>query len=144
MRWRGFAAGRREQHARARALPRKLLAQSCLPSEDRCAMNRAARSQSCARVFIAAVLFAAFSWTLLVSISPRLHAGIHHDANRSDHFCAITLIASGSYEHASQPLLISAPQLAVWFTETSSLTPALVKPLFLNAHIFAHAPPTHS
>src|SRR5262249_10135730 len=94
--------GRRERHQRAGALTGKLLAQSGVRSEDRCAMNRSARSQTCARVFIAAVLFAAFSWTLLVSISPRLHGSIHDDANRSEHVCAITLIASGSYEHASQ------------------------------------------
>jgi hypothetical protein len=104
-------------------------------------MNSSARPHTCARVCITAVLFAAFSWTLLVSLSPRLHGCIHADANRSDHVCAITLIASGSYEHASQPSLISAPQFDNCFAETSSLTPAWVKPLFLNAHIFAHAPP---
>ena len=104
-------------------------------------MNNSVRSQTCARVLVAAILFVAFSWTLLVSISPQIHAGIHADANRSEHVCAITLIASGSYEHASQPPLISAPQLDVWFAATLSLTPAWVKPLFLNAHIFAHAPP---
>jgi hypothetical protein len=107
-------------------------------------MNRSTRSQTCARVFITAVLFAAFSWTLLVSISPRLHGSIHDDANRSDHICAITLIASGSYEHASQPPLLTAPHLDIWFDATSSLTLVWVKPLFLNAHIFAHAPPAHS
>jgi len=107
-------------------------------------MNRSAHSQTCARVFITAVLFATFSWTLLVSVSPRLHGSIHDDANRSDHVCAITLIASGSYEHASQPPLINAPRLDVGFAETLSLTPDWVRPLFLNAHIFAHAPPAHS
>jgi hypothetical protein len=112
-----------------------------MPSEDRYAMNRFARSQNCARVCITAALFAAFSWTLLVSISPRLHGSIHHDANRSDHVCAITLIASGSYEHASQPPLITAPHFDIWFDATASLTPTWVKSLFLNAHIFAHAPP---
>src|SRR5262245_3254182 len=124
--------------------PRKLLAQSRVRSEDRCAMNRSARSQSCARVFIAAVLFAAFSWTILVSNSPRLHGSIHDDANRSDHICAVTLIASGSYEHASQPPLISAPQFDICFATTASLTPAWVRPLFLKAHIFAYDCTTHS
>ena len=107
-------------------------------------MNSSGRSQTCVRVLIAALLFAAFSWTLLVSFSPRLHGCIHDDANRSDHVCAITLIASGSYEHASQPPFISAPQLDICFTATASLNPSWVKPLFLNAHIFAHAPPAHS
>src|SRR5215831_17183955 len=104
-------------------------------------MNNPGRSQTCVRVLITAVLFAAFSWTLLVSISPRLHGYIHDDANRGDHICAITLIASGSYEHASQPPLISAPQFDICCAATGSLTPAWVRPLFLNAHIFAHAPP---
>jgi hypothetical protein len=104
-------------------------------------MNSSGRSQSRARVLIAAVLFAAFSWTLLVSVSPRLHGCIHRDANRSDHVCAITLIASGSYEHAGQSPLISAPQFDVCFPATAALTSTWVRPLFLNAHIFAHAPP---
>jgi hypothetical protein len=105
-------------------------------------MNRSARSQNSARVIVAAILFAAFSWTLLVSISPRLHGYIHDDANRSEHVCAITLIAAGSYEHASQPPIISAPQPDLWFAATASLTGARVRPLFLDAHIFAHAPPS--
>ena len=104
-------------------------------------MNRTGRLRNRARILVAAVLFAAFSWTLLVSLSPRLHGCIHADANRSDHVCAITLIASGSYEHGGQPTLISAPQFDVYFSATASLTPTWVKPLFLNAHIFAHAPP---
>jgi len=107
-------------------------------------MNRSGRSQTFVRVLVAAVLFAAFSWTLLVSISPRLHGYIHADANRSDHVCASTLISSGSYEQASPPPLISAPQFDVSFRARTSLTATWVKPLFLNAHIFAHAPPAHS
>src|SRR5689334_620552 len=95
--------------------PRKLLAQSYVPSEDRCAMKQSARSQNYARVFITAVLFAAFSWTLLVSVSPQLHGCIHRDANRGDHVCAITLIASGSYEHGTQPPVITPPQFDVRF-----------------------------
>jgi hypothetical protein len=120
---------------------RKLLAQRPAPSEDRCAMNSSARSQGCARAIVAAVLFAAFSWTLLVGVSPRLHGCIHADANRSDHVCAITLITSGSYEHAGQPPLVSRPQFNLRFHASTALTFTWVKPLFLNAHIFAHAPP---
>jgi len=104
-------------------------------------MNSSGRSQTCGRVLIASVLFAAFSWTLLVSMSPRLHGCIHADANRSEHVCAITLIASGSYEHAGQPPLISAPQFHVCFAAAASLTPCWVQSPFLGAHIFEHAPP---
>jgi hypothetical protein len=104
-------------------------------------MNSSGRSQTCAHILVASVLFAAFSWTLLVSVSPRLHGCIHGDANRSDHVCAITLIASGSYEHVVQQPVISPPQFDVRFAVSAELTSTWVKPLFLNAHIFAHAPP---
>jgi hypothetical protein len=104
-------------------------------------MNRAGRSQISARALVAAILFAAFSWALLVSVSPQSHARIHADGNQADHVCAVTLIASGSYEHAGQPPLVSAPRFDVWFAAAASLIPTWVKPLFLNAHIFAHAPP---
>jgi hypothetical protein len=73
-----------------------------------------------------------------------LHGCIHSDANRIDHVCGVTLITSGSYEHAAQPALINAPQFGVCFSAIASLTPTWVKPLFLNAHIFPHAPPAHS
>ena len=104
-------------------------------------MHSSARPHNFGHVLVTAVLFAAFCWILLVSVSPKSHARIHADANQADHVCAVTLIASGSYEHAGQPPLISAPQFDVCFPATASLTPTWVKPLFLNAHIFAHAPP---
>jgi hypothetical protein len=107
-------------------------------------MNSSGRSQTCVRVLVAALLFAAFSWTLLVSVLPRLHGSIHDDANRIDHVCAISLIASGSYEHSSHAPLISTPQFNVRFAGNAELTSIWVSPLFLNAHIFAHAPPAHS
>jgi hypothetical protein len=124
-----------------RPLPRKLLAQTQRLSQALRPMSSSGRSQTCVRVLIAAVLFAAFSWTLLVSVSPRLHGCIHPDANRSDHVCAITLIASGSYEHAAQPPIIGSPKFDVRFATSAELTSTWVRPLFLNAHIFAHAPP---
>jgi hypothetical protein len=118
-----------------------MLAKSQQLSQAPRPMNSSRRSQTCARILVASVLFAAFSWTLLVSVSPRLHRCIHGDANRSDHVCAITLIASGSYEYGAQPPVISPPQFDVRFAASAELTSTWVKPLFLNAHIFAHAPP---
>jgi hypothetical protein len=104
-------------------------------------MNSSGRSQTCARILVAAVLFAAFSWTLLVSVSPQLHARIHADAHRADHVCAITFIGSGSYEHGAHPPLISAAAPAVQFSKIPALTPCWVQSPFLGAHIFEHAPP---
>ena len=126
---------------RERTLRRKLVAQTQQLSQAPMPMNSPGRSQTYARVLVASILFAAFSWTLLVSFSPQLHRCIHDDANRSDHVCAITLIASGSYEHAGQPALISAPRFNVCFASTALRGATWVKPLFLNTHIFANAPP---
>jgi hypothetical protein len=104
-------------------------------------MNRFVRSQNCLRIFVTAVVLAAFGWTLVGSVSPQIHARIHADANRSDHVCAITLIASGSCEQAGQPVLVSEPESKIRVPASAVLTLSWVKPLFLNAHIFAHAPP---
>lgn len=111
--------------------------------KDRGAMNNSARSQNCVRVVFAAVLFAAFSWTLVGSVSQQMHARIHADGNRADHVCAITLIGSGSYEHTGQPLIVGGPQFDIWFSAIPALTSTWVRPLFFSAHIFAHAPPAH-
>jgi hypothetical protein len=104
-------------------------------------MNSSGHSQTCTRVFVAAVLFAAFSWTLLVSVSPQLHARIHADANGADHTCAVTLVASGSYDHVAQPPLIGSADFISQFARVPAVTSTWVRPLFLCAHLFAHAPP---
>ena len=107
-------------------------------------MSTFARSKECRRAFIATFISAAFFWTLLLSVSPQLHARVHVDANRGDHTCAVTLIASGSYDNAAHPPLVSAPQFNVQFSKIAALRSTWVQPLFLSAHIFAHAPPVHS
>ena len=107
-------------------------------------MSMFARSKDCSRAFIATFVSAAFFWTLLLSVSPQLHARIHHDADRGNHTCAVTLIATGNYNHAAQPPLIRAPQPSVQFSRIAVLSSTWVQPLFLSAHIFAHAPPAHS
>ena len=107
-------------------------------------MSTCARSKECRRAFIATFISAAFFWTLVLSFSPQLHARIHADANRGDHTCAVTLIATGKYDHAAHPALISAPQPSVQFSKIAALSSTWVQPLFLRAHIFAHGPPAAS
>ena len=130
------ASGERE-----RALQEKLLARIGRLSQAARPMNSSGRSQSCVRVLVATVLFAVFSWTLLVRVSPQLHARIHADAHRADHVCAITLFGSGGYEHGTQPMLVTVPLPAVQFSKIPALTPCWVQSPFLGAHIFEHAPP---
>ena len=99
------------------------------------------KSYTTARACVAVFVSAAFLWMLVLSASPQLHARVHADANRTDHVCAITLIASGSYEHAAQPPLVSADALVSQFSEIPALTPCWVQSPFLGACIFEHAPP---
>jgi hypothetical protein len=93
------------------------------------------------RAIVAAFVSAGFFWALALSASPQLHQRVHKDANRAEHNCAVTVIASGSYDHAAHPPLISAPVPAIQFSKISAVTPCWVQSLFLGACIFEHAPP---
>src|SRR5438128_12602951 len=107
-------------------------------------MKMLARSINHERAFVAGLLSAAFLWALALSVSPQLHQRVHPDANRVEHSCAATMIASGSYNHAAHPPLVSAPIPAVQFSKIPALTPCWVQSPFLGARIFEHAPPARS
>jgi hypothetical protein len=107
-------------------------------------MSTFALSTKHGRAFVATCVFAAFVWALALSVSPQLHQRVHADGNRSDHICAVTLVATGSYDHAAQPPLISAPDLLAQSGTVSTLSSIWVQPLFLKAHIFANAPPARA
>ena len=107
-------------------------------------MSRFSRSINHGRIFVATCVFAAFVWTLALGVSPQLHQRVHADANGVDHSCAVTQIASGSYNHAAQPALVSAPAPSILFSKILALTPQWVESPFLTASIFEHAPPAHS
>jgi len=100
------------------------------------------KSRTSTRAFVAVVASAAFLWTLVLSVSPQLHERIHRDANRVDHSCAVTFIASGKFNHSASPQLVSAPVVADQFCSIPALTPQWVESPFLSASIFEHAPPT--
>ena len=96
------------------------------------------------RAAVATFLCLAFLWALALSVSPQLHERIHHDANRIDHSCAITFIASGSYHYSPTAPLVSAPVLVDQFSPIPALIEQWVVSSFLLARIFEHAPPAHS
>jgi hypothetical protein len=104
-------------------------------------MSMFARSTNRGRAFIAICIGAAFVWALALSASPQLHQRVHKDANRVEHSCAVTAIASGTCHHATHPPLVSAPARTIQFSKAPALTPKWVESVFLKAHIFAHAPP---
>lgn len=86
----------------------------------------------------------AFLWVLVLSALPQLHARVHSDANQIEHTCAVTFVTSGNYTHCAPSPVISPPAAASEFSEIRLLNSVWVQPLFLAAHIFAHAPPAHS
>jgi hypothetical protein len=132
-----------ETSTRAACAPRrqKFLARDAVRSEDRSAMSTLARSINHRRAFVAVCVSAAFVWALALSVSPQLHQRVHKDANRVEHNCAATMIASGKYDHAAHPPLVSAPAPSVQFSKIPALTPRWVESPFLGACIFEHAPP---
>jgi len=104
-------------------------------------MRRFARSRNHGRAFVSVCVFAAFLWALALSASPQLHQRLHKNAGRVEHNCAVTMIASGSYDHAAHASLVSGPVPAVQFSKIPALTPCWVQSPFLGACIFEHAPP---
>jgi hypothetical protein len=104
-------------------------------------MSRFAHSTNHGRAFVAICVSAAFFWALALSASPQLHHCIHKDANRVEHNCAATMIASGNYDHSAHPPLVSAPVPSAQFSKIPALTPQWVESPFLGARIFEHAPP---
>jgi hypothetical protein len=107
-------------------------------------MSTFARSTNHGRAFVATCVFAAFIWALALGASPQLHQRVHKDANRVEHNCAATMIASGSYDHGGDPPFVTAPVPAIQFSEIPALTACWVQSLFLGACIFEHAPPTRA
>jgi len=124
------------------SISQKGLAEIVLETEARVAMSMVPRSPNRGRAFVATFLAASFLWALALSVSPQLHERVHPAANRVEHTCAVTFVASGSYDHAPQPPVVSAP--AVQFSKIPALTPQWVESSFLSARIFEHAPPARA
>jgi hypothetical protein len=107
-------------------------------------MSTFARSTNRRRAFVASCVFVAFLWTVALNASLQLHQRVHPDANRVEHSCAVTMIASGTYNHAPHVPLVSAQIPPVQFSKILALAPCGVQSPFLDACIFEHAPPAHS
>ena len=107
-------------------------------------MSTFERSANHGRAFVAICVSSAFLWALALSASPQLHQRVHKDANRAEHSCAATMIASGSYDHAAHVPLVSAPVPVIHFSKIPALTPQWVESPFLGACIFEHAPPARA
>ncbi len=132
---------RRPVNSREEKCRLKILAHNNCWTHSPLEMNKASRSANRGRAFVAAFTSVAFLWTLVLSVSPELHERIHPDANRTDHSCAVTFIASGNYNHSPSVPLVSAPAPLLQSSTIPALTPQWVESQFLLARIFEHAPP---
>src|SRR6266480_5757745 len=103
-----------------------------------------ARSTNHGRAFISICVSVGFMWALALSVSPQLHERAHQDANRVEHSCAATMIASGSYNHSAHVPLVSAPVPAAQFSKIPALNPLWIESPFLGASVFEHGPPLYS
>lgn len=96
------------------------------------------------QAIVTGILAAAFLWTIALGFSGELHARVHSDSNQAEHSCAVTYVASGSYDHAVQVARVAAAIEIDRFSKIPALTPQWVESPFLGASIFEHAPPAHS
>src|SRR5438094_218547 len=80
--------------------PRNFLRRTNSSQKIAAAMSTFAQPTNRGRLFVAACVSVAFLWALALSVSPQLHQRVHPDANRVEHNCAATIIASGTYDHA--------------------------------------------
>jgi hypothetical protein len=103
------------------------------------------RSFTCGgKRIVAVAALGAILFALALSSSASLHALVHPDSNAPDHQCAVTLLASGSYEHSAIPIVFSAPKPSQQFATIPALKAIWVAAPFLGASIFEHAPPVLS
>lgn len=94
--------------------------------------------------FAAAFVSVAFLWAIVLTAAPQLHEGLHPDANSAEHACAVTFIASGSYDHSAPAPLIIASVPTVQFSKIPALSLQWIQSPFLGAYVFEHAPPLNS
>jgi hypothetical protein len=90
---------------------------------------------------MALLSIAGFALSVVLSVSPTLHERVHPDAQRSNHVCGVTLVASGGLQHSAAPPVIVAPSTTEDSAFVRVLASAWVASPFLSASIFEHAPP---
>lgn len=100
------------------------------------------RNRPSAQVWIASSLLAAFSFVLLLAVSPQWHERLH--PQKDQHECAVTLIAHGKVKNGPGLPLLVVPQPVTYFATLPALHPIWVEAPFLGASVFEHAPPVVS
>ncbi len=95
------------------------------------------------RAIGAAGFICAFLFTLVLSATPQLHERIHQAAATANHQCAVTLLTSGSCEHAAYAAVATAPNPAP-STPTFSYDGTQFVSARAEFSLLEHAPPAIS
>ena len=95
------------------------------------------------RAVIAAGSLAAFLFALVLSFTPQLHEQLHGATGVGSHECAVTLLASGSYQHTPVASISLAPP-----SPPKEFIQVLASFDVVSAHLefslLEHAPPAYS
>jgi hypothetical protein len=88
------------------------------------------------------LLISQFLIIAALAASPNLHQVFHHDTDRGDHECAVTVMISGGSDGSPVPQILDAgTRFPTAFDFSPEILSHDVAPLFLSAHVFEHAPP---
>jgi hypothetical protein len=92
------------------------------------------------RALIAAGCAAAVLLAVVLSAVPQLHEQIHDATAAPNHECAVTLLTSGTYQHApSAAISVAPPSPPTAFTHTSASFQSVTA--HLEFSLLEHAPP---
>jgi hypothetical protein len=90
---------------------------------------------------LAALLVGMILFLDAMAACPALHELIHHDADKPDHHCAVTLLAHGKIDSASTEIVIPPPTVVV--ETTHYFTYSIFSPAIENLPL-GRAPPAVS
>lgn len=92
---------------------------------------------------VAAACVGALLFAFILSAIPHLHEQIHAPSSAANHECAVTLLASGKYQHSPNMAVSVTPPRAL-----ASFALSFVELRFASAHLefslLEHAPPVGS
>lgn len=95
------------------------------------------------RAMVAAGFIGAILFTLVLSAIPQLHERIHSSSGSPNHECAVTLVASGNYQHTASDTIAPAPP-----PPPTAFAHAPIRFQLVSAHLefslLEHAPPAFS
>jgi predicted metal-binding membrane protein len=95
------------------------------------------------RAVVAAGCITALLLAVVLSAIPRLHEQVHTASSAANHECAVTLLASGNYQHTISPAISVAPPASPTVFAHNFTNFSLVS-AHLEFSLLEHAPPAKS